>query len=95
VAFLFFLLLQAGAGQKTCTVSPKLDLQIIVDSSGSVREDNFHTMMEKISKSFISQFEIGKDKTRVALFKFSMPRVMRNEFSLNKFSDKKKITGKA
>ena len=35
-----------GAAKKTCTSSAKLDLQIIVDSSGSVGLDHFKTMME-------------------------------------------------
>ena len=35
-----------GASKQTCTSSAKLDLQIIVDSSGSVGLDHFKTMME-------------------------------------------------
>ena len=39
---------------------------------------------QKISKSLVSQFDIGADKTRVALFKYSMNRVMRNEIPLGR-----------
>ena len=35
-----------GATEQTCKSSAKLDLQIIVDSSGSVGADHFKTMME-------------------------------------------------
>ena len=46
-------------------------------------DQNTFTLIQKISKSMISQFEIGPDKTRVALFKYSSPKVMVNEFSLS------------
>jgi len=81
------LLLHLGAGQQLCTHSAKLDLQIIVDSSRSVGEENFRTMMQGISRSVVGQFEIGADKTRVALFKYGCDGVMKNEISLDSFSD--------
>jgi len=80
--FALFFILRTGHGEQSCTKSAKLDLQIIVDSSGSVGPTNFKTMMEKIADSVIGQFEIGVDQTRVALFKYSMKNVMLNEIPL-------------
>jgi len=81
-----------SCGIPTC--SQGLDLQIIVDSSGSVKEENFKTMMQKISNSIIENLDIGPEKTRVALFKYSSKRIMRNEFNLNKYSTKKAVQEK-
>merc|ERR1739838_862563 len=92
--FCLLVLLQMGAGEESCAHSAKLDLQIIVDSSASVGKAHFVTMMKKISKSLIGQFDIGKDKTRVALFKYSMNRVMKSEVSLGQYLRKKNLQKK-
>ena len=44
--FSFFSHLTAVAGEESCAQSAKMDLQIIVDSSGSVGEGRFHIMMK-------------------------------------------------
>merc|ERR1739838_123875 len=92
--FCLLVLLQMGAGEESCAHSAKLDLQIIVDSSASVGKAHFVTMMKKISKSLIGQFDIGKDKTRVVLFKYSMNRVMKSEVSLGQYLRKKNLQKK-
>jgi len=74
-----------------CTKSAKMDLQIIVDSSMSVGQDNFQTMMQKIADDLIDQFNIGKETTRVALYKYSSDAVMIREFGLGKYSDAKTL----
>jgi len=78
--------LTAVAGEESCSQSAKMDLQIIVDSSASVGLEQFRSMMKQISQSLIGNLDIGADKTRVALFKYSSENIMRNEFSLNKFT---------
>jgi len=78
--------LTAVAGEESCAQSAKMDLQIIVDSSGSVGEGRFHIMMKQISQSLIGQLNIGADQTRVALYKYSDDKAMRNEFSLSTFT---------
>jgi len=57
--------------EPTCKTSSKMDLQILVDSSLSVQQKNFETMMNGIAGDIIGQLDIGQDKTRVALLKFS------------------------
>jgi len=83
--------LTAVAGEESCSQSAKMDLQIIVDSSNSVGRQKFHLMMKQISRSLIGQMDIGADKTRVALFKYSSRWTMMNEFSLNKFTSLKEL----
>jgi len=87
VVFSLFSLLigvESNSGVK-CTRSAKLDLQLIVDSSGSVGNSNFKLMMQEIADDLIGQFDIGKDKTRVSLFKYS--GVMVEEFDLDTYAD--------
>ena len=43
------------------------------------------SILQKISKSLVSQFDVGVDKTRVALFKYSMDKVMINEIPLGRY----------
>jgi len=88
VPFCFLLLLQLGAGEEECLSSAKLDMQIIVDSSMSVGKKDFQTMMKKISSSIVGEMEIGPEKTRVALFKYSKKGVMKSEFNLDRFESK-------
>jgi len=70
----------------TCTRSSKFDLQLIVDSSASIGEKRFHIMMAGIA-DMISQFDIAKDKTRVALFKYSSEEIMVREIRLNSYDN--------
>jgi len=70
-----------------CSLSGKIDLQLIVDSSGSVGKNNFKLMLQEVADDLIGQFDIGKDKTRVSLFKYSSPEVMKEEFELDAYTD--------
>jgi len=77
---------------QTCTRSSKLDLQLIIDSSSSIGKEDFQLMLTEIADDLISHFDIGKDKTRVALFKFSSfhkkrKTVMTREIPLNGYVD--------
>jgi len=68
-----------------CTHSARLDLQLIIDSSPSIGSSNFESMMTGIADGLISQFEIGEDKTRVALSIFNENTY--NIFGLDKYTD--------
>jgi len=68
-----------------CTRSAKLDLQLIVDSSYSVGFSNFKSMMTGIADGLISQFDIGEDKTRVALLIYNKDTY--DIFGLEKYTD--------
>jgi len=74
------------ASQK-CTRSSKIDLQLIVDSSTSIGEKDFHKMMAAIADGLISQFDIAEDKTRVALFKYSSKNIMVHEIPFDSYGD--------
>merc|ERR1719383_626635 len=76
-----------GAAKVSCGRSGKLDLQLIMDSSGSIGPKRFRYMLKEISRSFISHFDIGPDKTRVAMFKYSNETRMRHEFPLHEFTN--------
>merc|ERR1719376_1598738 len=76
-----------GSMDLQCTHSAKLDLQLIVDSSLSVGKEKFQLLMEEIADRVVGQFDIGKDKTRVSLFKYSSRMVMVEEFELDTYSD--------
>jgi len=76
-----------GSMDLQCTHSAKLDLQLIVDSSLSVGKEKFQLLMEEIADRVVGQFDIGKDKTRVSLFKYSSRMVMVEEFELDAHSD--------
>jgi len=67
-------------GLRECVRSAKLDLQLIVDGSGSVTSGNFGTMLQQIADSLIPQLNIGVNNTRVAFTQFS--DTVREEFSL-------------
>lgn len=49
----------------------KMDIQILVDSSLSVGEDNFHEMMKNIADNLVGALDISPTKTRLALMKYS------------------------
>lgn len=57
--------------KEDCTKSAKLDLQLIVDGSGSVGDDPFKLMLQQIADSLIPKLNIGVNHTRVALTQFS------------------------
>merc|ERR1712212_1452032 len=77
-----------GKDQKTCTQrscasSIKLDLQLIVDTSGSVGAKNFNLMMKNIADKVLPQFNVGRGKTHVALHKYSTRQW--TEFGLDRY----------
>merc|ERR1719334_2573358 len=76
-----------GSMDLQCTHSAKLDLQLIVDSSLSVGKEKFKLLMEEIADRVVGQFDIGKGKTRVSLFKYSSRMVMVEEFELDAHAD--------
>ena len=47
-----------------------LDIVFVLDSSGSILENNFVTMKDFV-KNIVTNFEIGADKTRVGVIRFS------------------------
>jgi len=74
-----------GDQPEKCLYTWGLDLQLIIDSSQSIGSSNFESMMMGIADGLISQFEIGEDKTRVALFIFNDETY--NIFGLEKYID--------
>jgi len=72
-----------------CKGSMSLDLQLVVDSSGSVRKKNFVQLMEDIASNLIHQLVIGSSATRVALTKYSSDKQwIVPEFLLDTYQDK-------
>merc|ERR1711931_571533 len=69
--------------QRSCTSSVKLDLQLIVDTSGSVGAKNFNLMMKNIADKVLPQFNVGRGKTHVALHKYSTRQW--TEFGLDRY----------
>jgi len=61
---------KSRGGIEECMRSAKLDLQLILDGSGSVKEPNFKIMLQAISSSLISKLNIGEDKVRVAVMRY-------------------------
>merc|ERR1719309_1665272 len=76
---------QLGDQPARCLHSWGLDLQLIIDSSQSIGSSNFESMMMGIADGLISQFEIGEDETRVALFIFNDNTY--NIFGLERYTD--------
>merc|ERR1712168_244369 len=77
-----------GKDKKTCTKrscasSVKLDLQLIVDTSGSVGAKNFNLMMKNIADKVLPKFNVGRGKTHVALHKYSTRQW--TEFGLDRY----------
>jgi len=68
-----------------CTRSAKLDLQLIIDSSNTVGKSSFKSMTKGIADGLISQFDIGEDKTRVALLIYN--EATYDIFGLEKYTD--------
>lgn len=48
----------------------KIDLAIVVDTSGSVGLRNFR-MMQTFLKNLVDYFNVGKDETHIALVSYS------------------------
>merc|ERR1712212_1009534 len=69
--------------QRSCASSVKLDLQLIVDTSGSVGLKNFNLMMKNIADKVLPQFNVGRGKTHVALHKYSTRQW--TEFGLDRY----------
>jgi len=74
---------------KKCARTAKIDLQLIVDTSGSVGSTNFRIMMTKIADNLVEQFAIGSSKTRVALTIYDH-RVF-HQFDLTKYKTKSSL----
>merc|ERR1711970_730222 len=69
--------------QRSCASSVKLDLQLIVDTSGSVGLKNFNLMMKNIADKVLPKFNVGRGKTHVALHKYSTHQW--TEFGLDRY----------
>lgn len=63
----------------------KFDLVFILDSSGSVGEDNFK-VMKSFMKSIVQNLDIGPDGTKIGLITFSRYPVIR--LHLDDYTDK-------
>jgi hypothetical protein len=48
-----------------------MDMQIILDSSGSVGSDNFQTMLNEVADNLIPEFQFGYDKTKIAILRYA------------------------
>jgi len=83
--------LQASTVKEECTSSSKLDIQILMDSSGSINTGDFVKMKNQIADSLISQFDIGKSKTRIALTQFGNIDEVDTVLTLKSSYDKVKI----
>jgi len=75
---------------RECTTSAKIDLQLIIDTSGSVKEEPFNEMIQAIATKLIPQLDIGKDKTRVGAFVYHDE--MYPEFKLDNHTDASSLT---
>lgn len=83
--------LQASTVKEECTSSSKLDIQILMDSSGSINTGDFVKMKNQIADSLISQFDIGESKTRIALTQFGNSDETDTVLTLQSSYDKVKI----
>jgi len=75
---------------RECTTSAKIDLQLIIDTSGSIGEEYFNEMIQAIATKLIPQLDIGKDKTRVGTFVYH--HKMHSEFLLDNHTDVSSLT---
>ena len=85
---LLFLFLDSEEQQQQCPV--KMDLCLIIDSSGSVRADsspngldNYALQLDFLA-NMVASFPIGPDDTRVAAIVFSEQVIL--EFPLNRYN---------
>ena len=61
------------------------DICILVDSSGSIKEENYVVLLDFV-KSIVNSLHIGEYETRVSVVKFSNYGTV--EFPLNKYYSK-------
>ncbi|XP_045153631.1 collagen alpha-5(VI) chain [Echinops telfairi] len=75
--------------QKECE-DMKADIMFLVDSSGSIGQDN-HGTMKTFIKNLLNRIQIGPSKTQIGLVQFSDN--IREEFPLNKYFSHQDISG--
>ncbi|XP_033854792.3 collagen alpha-6(VI) chain-like [Acipenser ruthenus] len=74
--------------QKECQRIEVADIMFVVDSSGSINEDNFKSMKEFII-ALVNHSEIGKDKVRIGAIQYSDKPL--KVFDLNEHFNKLKL----
>ena len=62
-------------------LNPKLDIAYVVDGSGSIRAPNFESIKLEL-KALNGNFDIGPDKTQIALMQFGRATDTKIEFNL-------------
>ncbi|XP_005863660.1 PREDICTED: collagen alpha-5(VI) chain [Myotis brandtii] len=67
----------------------KADIMFLVDSSGSIGEENFETM-KTFMRNVSANIQIGPDKTQIGVVQFSTQT--KEEFQLNKYFTQKEIS---
>jgi len=68
-----------------------LDIQIIIDESGSVGRDNFDILKTVLADDLLGMFHIAHDKARFALTVYSSANNVRNEFGLTKYHNAEQV----
>jgi collagen type VI alpha len=63
----------------------KTDLIFVVDSSGSIGQENFDNIMKPFIKKFAGLFTVGSNATQIGLIQFSTG--VQEEFKLNQYND--------
>ncbi|CAB3403060.1 unnamed protein product [Caenorhabditis bovis] len=71
--------------QTTCP-KQKTDLVFLIDGSGSIGSYVFKNEVLRFVREFVELFEIGRDKTRVALIQYSDQ--IRHEFDMDQYTTK-------
>lgn len=66
-------------------VNPNLDILYVVDGSGSIRSENFENITLEL-KRLNEKFDIGTDKTRIAVMQFGSETDTQIEFGLGEKS---------
>ncbi|XP_058869021.1 collagen alpha-6(VI) chain-like [Acipenser ruthenus] len=74
--------------QKECQRIEVADIMFVVDSSGSIKEDDFNSMKEFII-ALVNHSEIGKDKVQIGAIQYSHEPV--KAFDLNEHFNKLKL----
>ncbi|KAK3780684.1 hypothetical protein RRG08_015474 [Elysia crispata] len=67
---------------------PKADIIFLIDSSGSVGQDNFQLLLTFVS-NFVSDLKVGTNNIRIGVAKFNSRPF--NEFHLNKYNNKREL----
>lgn len=78
-------LLQEGACRS------KIDLSIILDGSGSVKEENFKSILNVLANEFFPRFVIGQKETRVQLLVYSGSTYQELEYGLSDYDNLKDL----